>query len=668
MTIKYPNLLSPFQIGNVVFKNRMIAASSSPYCSQGPEPFPNDAIITHYANKAKNGAALVICSHAAMPGNKGTIDPLKERLANPNPFNPDHGQFGKDRWHQYDLVDGGCQNYLSELSEVIHFYGAKTIMSLDIDVSEEYDVSTGIPSLGIYGGGSASGLSKEIPEEILNKIAEKAELQAALTKEVGFDGISLHMAYRLSLLGRFLSPLTNKRSDRYGGSLENRTRFILNLTDRIKKRCGRDFLIEASMSGYEPQGGYTVQDAIEYAKIFSGHIDMLLIKTNDFEKTHTTGFNPEHTPFLYLAEALKKSGAKIAVIANGGFVDPGDCEQAIASGKADFIGMARAWICNPDFGLKVYEGRGEDVVPCLRCNACHISSYFKPWVSVCSVNPAWGLEHRLDRMIQPPAARKKVAVIGGGPAGLEAALVAESRGHQVTLFEKNSALGGLFRKFENVSFKWPHKDFKNYLVRQIGKSNVKVRLNTEATPEMCKAEGYDVILVALGAEPAVPPIPGVKGNNVIFATDVYGKEDTLASEVVVIGGGEVGVETGIHLAEKGHKVTVLEMTDMLARDAVPIVYYSMFKEAWEKLENFKSILNARCNGIAGDGVTYLDSDGREHKIKAGSVVLAAGMKPDHSKALKYFGSADRVFMIGDCNMVGDVQKAMRSAFSTASVI
>jgi NADPH-dependent 2,4-dienoyl-CoA reductase/sulfur reductase-like enzyme len=251
---------------------------------------------------------------------------------------------------------------------------------------------------------------------------------------------------------------------------------------------------------------------------------------------------------------------------------------------------------------------------------------------------------------------------------MEAALIAAGRGHQVTLYEKSDALGGLLKTTNNVSFKWPQRDFKNYLVRQIEKSNVKVCLNTEATAEMLQEEEYDAVLAAVGSEPIVPRIPGVDGKNVVFAKDVFGNEDALAENVVIIGGGEVGVETGMHLAEKGHKVTVLEMLDMLAPDAVPIHYYSMFKEAWEKLKNFKYILRARCNGIGADKVTYLDAGGAEHAIKAGSVVVAVGMKPKNDLALEFYGAGDRFFMIGDCNIAGNVQKAMRSAFSTASTL
>jgi 2,4-dienoyl-CoA reductase-like NADH-dependent reductase (Old Yellow Enzyme family)/thioredoxin reductase len=669
MSKKYQHLLSPIKVGNVVFKNRLMAVSSLPYLVQGTEPYPPDGIITHYANKAKSGAALITCNGAGLPQPPMDEDILKYRREHPNEFNPDHGwHVGSGRHNTYDLVNGGCQNYLSLLTESIHFYDSKCIMNLMVNPPPGYDVSTGATPMSVYGSGGGFPPGVEIPEELLEKVADEAALQAILMKEVGFDGVYVHMAYRAPLLARFLSPLINKRKDKYGGNLENRARFPIMVADRIKQRCGKDFLITAAMSGSEPKGGFTLKDAIEYARMFAGHIDMLQLKAEDIDATHCTGFNPERTPFLYMAEAIKKSGADIAVVTNGGYQDLDICEEVIASGKADFIGSARAWICNLDYGQLAYEGRNEDVVPCLRCNACHVASYYKPWTSYCSVNPVWGLEHKIQGMIEAPKEKKKVAVVGGGPAGMEAALIAAQRGHAVTLYEKSDALGGLFKRIENVSFKWPHKDFKNYLVRQIEKSSVKVCLNTEATPEMLKPEEFDAVLVAAGAEPVVPKIPGIKGKNVVYSVDVFGKEDTLGKKVVVIGGGEVGVETGMHLAEKGHKVTVLEMTKMLARDATPVHYYSMFKEAWEKLANFKYILQARCNGISKDQVTYLDENGKEQVIKTDSVVIAVGMKARDDLALQFYGAGDRLFTIGDCNKAGDVQKAMRSAFSAASML
>jgi 2,4-dienoyl-CoA reductase-like NADH-dependent reductase (Old Yellow Enzyme family)/thioredoxin reductase len=657
MSGRYQHLLSPIKVGNIVFRNRLTAARSSPRFIDRSKGYPTEAVITHYANKARNGAAMVTCAGVGLP----------HRIPEEALPSFDYERMMTRIPGAYDIYDADCQRSLSDLAEAIHFYGAKASMQIGGYVPLKYDVSTGMPSEYLLPG-SAPRTGEEIPAALLDEIVEDFVRQAAIMKQVGFDMVVLHMAYRLTILGRFLSPLTNKRTDRYGGSLENRARFPLIVVDALKQECGKDFLIEAPISGSEPPGGLTIENTIELAKMLAGRVDMLQVRTGALDPAHPTGFNRERTPFLSMAEAVKKSGVDVAVVTVGGYLDLDVSEEVIASGKADFIAMGRGWISNPNYGRLAYEDRGEDVVPCLRCNVCFRSSNADPFVSVCSVNPAWGLEHKIESMVRPPTDKKKLAVVGGGPAGMEAALIAAGRGHTVTLYERSDALGGLLKTTDRVSFKWPVRDFRNYLVRQIAKADVKVLLNTEATPEMLKKEEYDAVLVAVGAAPVLPQIPGVNGSNVVCAADVYGNEDTLANRVVIIGGGEVGVETGMHLAEKGHEVTLLEMGDMLAPHAPPAHFYNLFREAWEKQPNLTCIVKARCTGIGANRVAYTDADGEEHDIEAGSVVIAAGMKPRNDLALKFYGAAGSFFMIGDCSAAGNIQKAMRTAFATASML
>lgn len=680
--LKYPNLLSPIQVGNHLIKNRMITAMSDPYLSGGPENFPSDGTIQHFANKAKTGAGLVVVGGMLRrPIDEHVTtnaDILRMREQFPNELNPDHGwHLTSGRTDGWNIVNGGCQNHLSELSEVVHFYGAKTICNLPMmdRAYPGYDVSPGAPREPNYGtgpilllGGLSAG-SKELPRELLEKMLDEFELVCALLKECGFDGIYMHLNYRLMFLGRFLSPITNRRTDEFGGSVENRIRYPIMVADRIKKRCGKDFMIMASFTGREMEGGYTLEDAVEYARLLKGHADIIQIKPGKaLDWSSPMGYLKERTPALKEAGVIRNGAPGIPIAVNGGFTDLDDCEEAIASGQTDFISLGRAWICNPDFGIKAYEGRSEDVVPCLRCNACHISSYYKPWVSVCAVNPAWGFEHRIDRMVSPPSGEsKKVAVIGGGPAGMEAALIAAERGHDVTLYEKRPTLGGTLTLLENMSFKWPHKDFKNYLIRQIEKSKVKVKLGTEATPELIEAGDFDVTLVAIGADPIVPQIPGVDGKQVLTCKQALADEDSVVGDVVIIGGGEVGVDVGMHFAEKGHKVTVLEMENMLARTAPPVHSYTVMREAWESLENFHGIVNATATGIDKDAVTYTDASGATYTVKADTVVLSVGMKPRHEQAMEFY-QGRKAFFIGDCDRAADIQRAMRSAYGMATTI
>ena len=376
-----------------------------PHFLQGPEPFPTEALITHFAKKARNGAALVTCSRSK----PAPLDVPKELLEGLPKARDRYVKGPRSMGGHFVALDAGdpqCQHYLSQLTEAIHFYGAKASMQIIVAVPPQYDVSSGIQSLAVFGDNSVSTTGVETPSSLLRLIAEAFGGQALVMKQVGFDMVFLHMAYRLMFLGRFLSPLTNKRTDEYGGSVENMARFPIMVADRIKEKCGKDFLIEATVSGIDPPGGRTLDDTIALARLLAGHFDLLHIKASEIDPAHPAGFNHERTPFLSMAEAIKKSDPGIAISTVGGYLDPRVSDDVIASGKADFIAMARAWISNPDYGRLLYEERAEDIVPCLRCNACHRSSYADPWTSVCAVNPVLGLEHKIERMVEAPPAEK----------------------------------------------------------------------------------------------------------------------------------------------------------------------------------------------------------------------------------------------------------------------
>jgi NADPH-dependent 2,4-dienoyl-CoA reductase/sulfur reductase-like enzyme len=510
------------------------------------------------------------------------------------------------------------------------------------------------------------GESKEMPVSMIKEMNEGFAKTAKRYKDLGFDMACIYMSYRSSIFACSLSPVLNKRTDEYGGSLENRARIITELCQGIKKACGQDFLIEAQVSGEEGSGGYTTEDLVKYAKLWEGSIDILQLRGWDLPSSHPMGYNSKKGKPLTIkyAEALKKSGVKIVVAPIGGYQDLDLNEEFIASGKADIIAMARAFISDPEYGQKAYEGRGEDVVPCILCNKCQ-GNALTPNLDVCSVNPIIGLENKVSKMVIPPAASRKVAVIGGGPAGMKAALTAAERGHKVTIFEKGDSLGGLLRHTDFASFQWPLKDYKDYLVRQMKKNGIDVQLKTTATPEMIKSKGYEAVIIAIGAEPVIPNIPGADGKNVINAVDVFGKEKALGKNVVIIGGDLIGTETGMYLAENGHTVTVLTSSKELMKSE------GMHQDidSYLDMKNFSFITEAITKGISEGKVTYVDAKGNENSIQADSVVIYGGFKPRQDEALTFSGTAARFFNIGDSQAWGGMVRACtRSAFAAASQI
>ncbi len=259
-------------------------------------------------------------------------------------------------------------------------------------------------------------------------------------------------------------------------------------------------------------------------------------------------------------------------------------------------------------------------------------------------------------------------MIGGGPAGMKCAMDLCDRGHKVTLYEATDHLGGAIHHSEFVDFKWTLRDFKNYLIHQVQKRDIEVLLNTKATPDMIAAENYDVVVAALGANPSTPPIPGLRERAHVYGAESMINPDALGHNVVVIGGGEVGVEAGMNLAKKGHEVTVLEMRPQLAMDSTMIHFRSMFEEAWLAIPSFHGITGVRVTGVTEDAVTYADANGVEHSVPADSVVVSAGMRAKQDEALGFYGTAPRFYQIGDCTAPGTVQQAMRTAFATAGQI
>ncbi|MBQ9269493.1 MAG: FAD-dependent oxidoreductase [Oscillospiraceae bacterium] len=635
MSHPYESILTPLRIGNVVLRNRLFSAPMGLHCLQGGEPYPTQAMIAHYAQKARGGAAVVTCS-----GTRAYSTP------------------GNGRNICYDLYSGEGQHYLAQMADAIHFYGAKASMEIAVQPKDgAYQASAGNRVMG-----PGNQISKEITEEVMQEAIENLQLQVTTLKRLGFDMIMLHIAYNMGLLGSFISTRLNRRTDEYGGPIENRVRFLNRCCDAVHEAAGRDFLIELRMSGeLPPEEGFTIEDACRMAKAIEGHVDLMQVHAPTEWQAHPMSFE-KHLPNLWMAEEIKKSGAKIPVVTIGGYQDLDEIEEVLRSGKADAVSMARGWLADPNLGRKAQAGQGKEVVPCVKCMRCHDSACIEGTTFVCTVNPLMGVEHNLLEKPGAAAERKSVAVVGGGPAGMAAALELRRRGHSVTLFEASDRLGGQLNFADYADFKSALAKFKAYLIRQVEASDIAVRLSTPATKQILLSGGFDAVFAAVGAEPV--RLPGME--TAVLAPEVFREADELGHRVTVIGGGQVGCEAALFLSRRGHKVTVLEIQEKILADASPSYRNRLTRNLSGEAE-LAVITGARCTS-AGEMTAYTCSDGTDGVIPTDSVVLAAGMRPNLDAALSLWDAGYEFRLIGDCMQTGNVQKAVRSAFAAAQAI
>jgi len=503
---------------------------------------------------------------------------------------------------------------------------------------------------------------KALTTDMLSDIVASYGRVAGLAKRAGFGMIMIHGGHGW-LLNQFLSPYFNKRTDEYGGSLENRCRLAIEVLKSVREAVGPGFPIEFRMSGSELfDGGYDLAEGVRIAQMIEPYVDIIHVSAGTYQRgfgdTHPSMFK-EHGCNVYLAAEIKKH-VSVPVATLGGLNDPQQMEEIIASGKADIVYMARALLADPFLPRKIMENRENEIVHCLRCFTC-MAERAVTATRRCTVNPLIGREIEGNE-VSPAPVSKKVLVAGGGPGGLYAAYTAARRGHQVILCEKEAQLGGILKSEQAIPFKQEMYQLSQTYALFARNSGVEIRTSTEVTPEYVEKENPDALIIAVGSEPLVPPIKGLDGDNVVIVNDYYLEKEKVTDQVVVLGGGLAGCECAIHLGMEGKHVHLVEMRQELAPDANIRHRPLLLKE----VDKYVTV-HTGCKGLAvtDEGVLCETDTGEEILIPGTSVICALGQHSRTSLVNSLRDSAPYIAVIGDASKVSTITNAVYEGYHAA---
>ncbi len=657
--MKFEHLLSPMKVGNKVYKNRVV---SSPMAFSLIALNPEAAEVSYrkLEGPAKGGNACVILGETDVNFTDADRIPgfRKFDFAKPE---EDMETFNAIKTYADRIKAHDC----IALAELAHPGREK------VPFSPEQEV-IGPCATTNYAGFTSRPMTKEDMDRVANEFA----VAATYMQKAGFDGVLLHGGHGF-LFTQFLSPLINQRTDEYGGSLENRARFPKQIIQAVREAVGPDFLIELRIDGTDHQpGGITPQETGEFIKMVEPYLTSVHITCGIYEESVKSGTESSmfHEHGLNIEPAaIVKTYTSLPVGAVGGINSPEQADKAIADGKIDFVILGRQMLADPNFVQKCMDGKEDQIHRCLRCYKCFPGSpeegytdlpfnseELSVYVGYCTINPMAHLPFDPEQL--PPAEKgsQKVLVIGGGIAGIQAALTASRRGHKVTLVEKTDKLGGLLY-FTDVDIDKPDlRNFKDTLIRELKETDAEICLNTEATPDFIREFQADEIIIATGSKPACPPIQGIE--NAHQAMEIYDGTCEVGKKVVMIGGGLVGCETGLFLQKTGHEVTVVEMLDRIANES-----FGMYREAliWEMEKNNMVMLpKTKCLEITDHSVKIENENGVQ-ELEADTVVYALGMKSVDYSDLKEAAGDAKVYVIGDAIKPGKVDQCTRTGYIAA---
>jgi 2,4-dienoyl-CoA reductase-like NADH-dependent reductase (Old Yellow Enzyme family)/thioredoxin reductase len=624
----YEHLFKPLKVGPLTAKNRIEVSPAEPFlCTR--DGLVTDEFIAFTAAFAKGGAGIVTVGDS----------PVTQEYANENHY-------------VVNLADPFVVHGLFKLTDAIHRYGA--IASIELNLRRH-------------------DLPGDMTKDEIRGIIKAFTDAAVRCKKGGFDMLMIHGGHGHTL-AQFYSPLMNKRTDEYGcNSFENRCRFANELLDSVRAAVGPGMAIEWRISGDElTEGGVGIDDAVLFARAIQKKIDLIHISAGNMYNPSSLTFAMQNT-YLPLATNVRfaerfKRELDIPVTSVGSF-NLDLAEEAVAAGRADMIAMIRQFITDPDCANKAKSNRGDEIRPCLRCMICTGDDpHGCPKPLRCSVNPVAGRSPLFDK-IEKSETPKKVVVIGGGAAGLEAARRCAEKGHRVVLFEKEPELGGTLIAAGANRLKGDVRRYADWSVRMAKRAaTIDIRTNTEATHALVLAEKPDAVIVAVGSAPFVPDIPGIRGANVCLATDVDLGRAAVGKRVVLIGAGLTGTETAVVLAQDGHEVTLVDMLSLQEIDSrgVGSKGVASYLRGMSSKAGVKVLTGLKAKEITPRSVIAEDEAGGLVTLPCDSIVLSMGVKPRESLVRQFEGCAEALYVIGDCaSRAGNITSAVREGFYAA---